>query len=231
MRRRPFVAASDFFARRYAAELVEPAWRNLTVAVSLHSPMLARAEHTLPVGDYAFEVKWDGFRAIVFTQDGFRVRSRRGWNMAPLIPELARDDVRGVFDGELVAFQDGVPHFPLVCSRMLHRKRHVPVAYAVFDVLALDGEPTTHLPYRERRGLLESLELGGGFWFLPPVFDDGRALFASVCEQGLEGVVAKRRDSLYRPGDRGGWVKVKNRNYWRFGQEAELAGRRGSATI
>ena len=51
--------------------------------------MLARAEHTLPVGDYAFEVKWDAFRAIVSTEDGVRVRSRRRWNMAPLIPELA----------------------------------------------------------------------------------------------------------------------------------------------
>jgi ATP-dependent DNA ligase len=50
--------------------------------------MLARSQPTLPVGDYAYEVKWDGFRAIVSTEDGFRVRSRRGWNMAPLIPEL-----------------------------------------------------------------------------------------------------------------------------------------------
>jgi bifunctional non-homologous end joining protein LigD len=73
--------------------------------------------------------------------------------------------------------------------------------------------------------LLESLGLAGGFWFVPAVFDDGAALFASVCEHGLEGVVAKRRDSLYRPGERG-WVKVKNRGYWRFGQERELAGRR-----
>ena len=55
-------------------------------------------EQTVPRGDYAFEVKWDGFRAVVSTEDGFRVRSRRGWNMAPLIPELAREDVsyRGV---------------------------------------------------------------------------------------------------------------------------------------
>lgn len=89
-------------------------------------------------------------------------------------------------------------------------------------MLALDGEPTTNLPYRKRRELLETLDLGGGFWFLPPVFDDGPSLFAAVCEQGLEGVVAKRRDSLYRPGDRG-WVKVKNRGYWRFGEERELA--------
>ena len=184
--------------------------------------MLARPELEPPIGDYAFEVKWDGFRAILSTEDGFRVRSRRGWNMAPLIPELARDDVRGVFDGELVAFREGIPHFPVVTARMLHGRREVPVTFAVFDVLGLDGKPTTNLPYARRRELLESLNVGGSFWFVPPVFDDGRALFAAVCEQGLEGVVAKRRDSLYRPGERT-WVKVKNRAYWRFGQERELA--------
>jgi ATP-dependent DNA ligase len=54
------------------------------------------------------------------------------------------------------------------------------------------------------------------------VFDDGPSLFAAVFEQGLEGVVAKRRDSLYRPGERG-WIKVKNRGYWRFRDERQLA--------
>jgi hypothetical protein len=88
--------------------------------------MLARAESTLPGGDYAYEVKWDGFRAIVSTDDGFRVRSRRGWNMAPLIPELAREDVRGVFDGELVAFKDRMPHFPLVIGLNLARHGDLP---------------------------------------------------------------------------------------------------------
>ena len=197
----------------------------------LPSPMLARAESTLPLGDYAYELKWDGFRAIVSTEDGLGVRSRRGWNMTPLIPELARDDVRGVFDGELVAFREGVPHFPLVTARMLHKRREIPVAFAVFDVLALDGEPTTDLPYAKRRELLESLDLAGNGWFLTPVFDDGPALFAATCEQGLEGVVAKRRDSLYRPGDRT-WIKVKSRAYWRFHDERHLAqSRRRRLTI
>jgi bifunctional non-homologous end joining protein LigD len=69
--------------------------------------------------------------------------------------------------------------------------------------------------------LLKALDIGGGFWFLTLVCHDGPALFAATCEQGLEGVVAKRRDSLYRPGERG-WVKVKNRGKWRFGEEREL---------
>ena len=118
--------------------------------------MLARAEPKLPVGDYAYEVKLDGFRAIVSTEEGFRVRRRRGWRMETLIPELGRDDVCGIFDGELLAFREGLPHFPLVTARMLHGKREVPVAYAVFDVLALDGEQTTELRYAKRRELLEA---------------------------------------------------------------------------
>ena len=88
---------------------------------------------------------------------------------------------------------------------MLHRQREVPLAFAVFDVLALDGEATTSLPYIERRELLESLELDG-FWFVPPVFDDGAALFATVCAQGLEGSSRNGATRVYRPGERG-WVR------------------------
>jgi bifunctional non-homologous end joining protein LigD len=83
----------------------------------------------------------------------------------------------------------------------------------------LEGESTTNPPCAKRPELLETLDLGGGFWLLPPVFDDEPALFSAVCEQGLEGIVAKRRDSLYRPGERG-WTKVKSRAY--------LAVRRGA---
>ena len=89
----------------------------------LPSPMLARAESRLPVGDYAFEVTWDGFRTVVSTEDGFRVRSRRGWTMEPLIPEPAREDVRGIFDGEFVGFREGVPPLPFVTARMLPSAR------------------------------------------------------------------------------------------------------------
>ena len=97
------------------------------------------------------------------------------------------------------------------------------MAFAVFDVLALDGKPTIDRPYAERRELLETLRLDG-FWFVPPVFEDGPGLFTAVCREGLEGIVAKHRDSLYRPGERG-WIKVKNRSYWRFEQERERASR------
>jgi bifunctional non-homologous end joining protein LigD len=88
-----------------------------------------------------------------------------------------------------------------------------------------------HLPYFQRRRILEALDLYGPAWCTADVFDDGPALFAAVVEQGLEGIVAKRRDGIYRPGERD-WIKIKSRPYWRFGQELELAQRRrGSVSI
>jgi ATP-dependent DNA ligase len=62
--------------------------------------------------------------------------------------------------------------------------------------------------------------LGEGPWFVAETFDEGEALFEAVCEQGLEGIVAKRRSEPYRPGDRA-WTKTKNRSYWRYGEELE----------
>ncbi len=75
--------------------------------------MLARSGTIPRRGDYAFELKWDGFRAIVSTEDGLRVESRRGWNMTERLPELAALPTGLVLDGELVAFgDDGQPSFP-----------------------------------------------------------------------------------------------------------------------
>jgi Ion channel/ATP dependent DNA ligase domain len=99
--------------------------------------MLARAG-VLPDRDgYAYEVKWDGFRAIVSTTGGLRVRSRRGWNMTKLVPELANLPPRVVLDGELIAFgEDGKPDFPRLCRRMLHGERGIAIMFVVFDLLA-----------------------------------------------------------------------------------------------
>jgi bifunctional non-homologous end joining protein LigD len=174
---------------------------------------------------WGFEVKWDGVRAIVSTEAGLEVRSRRGWIMSDRLPELAALPTGLVLDGELAALDDdGRPSFPLVCSRILHRRGHVPVVLVVFDVLRVEGEDAMCLPYEGRRRLLEALDLEGPAWTTADTFEDGPALLQAVREQGLEGVVAKRRDSTYRPGERG-WIKVKNRDYWRFGREREWGNR------
>ena len=110
--------------------------------------MLLRSGRLPTSGDYAFEPKWDGFRALVSRNGNLRVKSRRGWDMTPLLPELAAlPDGLGV-DGELVAFSDdGLPSFPRVCERMLHGKRRVEVMLIVFDVLAIDGRAVHRRPY------------------------------------------------------------------------------------
>jgi bifunctional non-homologous end joining protein LigD len=88
----------------------------------------------------------------------------------------------------------------------------------VFDVLAFDGEPTLRESYRARRELLDALPFDGIHAQVVPTFPEGDALFAAVCESGLEGVVAKRLRDRYLPGQRR-WIKVKNRATPRFREE------------
>ena len=199
--------------------------------MSLAAPALTRPG-TLPLSaSYRYEVKWDGFRALVSTESGLRVRSRRGWDMTARVPELGRLPTGLVLDGELVALDnDGGPSFSRLSNRILHGHDGIAVTYVVFDVLAAEGASTTSLPYDERRSLIESLHLEGPGWCTAEAFDDGEALFAAVVEQGLEGIVAKRRGDPYRPGQRD-WLKIKNRGYWRFGQELESVQRRGRRAL
>src|SRR5215218_5073031 len=166
--------------------------------------MLARAGR-IPTGrGWTFEPKLDGFRCLVCTHgDRFRARSRRGWDMTPLLPELAAalpPDAQ--LDGELVALDDdGRPDFHRLSARMLHGRRGVAVTLFVFDVLAVEGLPVTSQPYRERRALLEALDVEGPRVRLVATFEDGEGLFMAVSERGLEGVVAKRDRDPYRPGE------------------------------
>src|SRR6476659_586996 len=95
----------------------------------------------LPSGSgWSFEVKWDGFRAIVSTEGGLRVRSGRGWDMTHAVPELAELPAGLVLDGELVAWADGQPYFPDVCHRVLNCDLSIPLTSVVFDVLRNEGE-------------------------------------------------------------------------------------------
>ena len=185
------------------------------------SPMLARTGCLPTGGSWSYEVMWDGFRALVSTENGLRVRSRRGWNMTTRVPELSELPPGLVLDGELVAFDDdGRPHFPLLSRRILNDDRAIPVTLMIFDVLAINRVSLLTQTYALRRGRLEELQLDGPAWTTPPTFDDGAALFEAVCIRGLEGVVAKPHRSLYQPGKRT-WITIKNRSYWR--RESEIA--------
>jgi len=192
----------------------------------LPEPMLSRPGPVPKGPRWTYEVKWDGFRAIVSTDGDLRVRSRRGWNMTEALPELRRLPRGLVLDGEVVAFNNkGDPHFPLLARRVLNSDRSIRAHLMIFDLLRLDGEDMRVRRYRERRRVLDALDLNGTYWTTPCAFDDGDALMTAVCERGLEGVVAKKMDERYWPGARR-WVKWKNPDYWR--RETELKGVRGS---
>lgn len=204
------------------------------------TPMLARAVPELPAGkdgDWAFEFKWDGVRALAFCTPGeIRLRSRTGNDITRTYPEIGRlmDQVGGrsmVLDGEIVAFDDeGVPRFERIQQRLgltteadvRTAMRRVPVSYLIFDLLHLDGRDTTGLTYLARRELLTGLELGGKSWVVPEhQVGHGEDLLAAARERHLEGVMAKRTDSRYEPGARtGAWLKVKIRP----GQELVVGG-------
>ncbi|WP_286989225.1 non-homologous end-joining DNA ligase [Thermomonospora sp. CIF 1] len=194
------------------------------------APMLA-ATGDLPedADRWCLELKWDGVRVVCHvTPHGVRAAGRRGADVTGRYPELSGlvDLVPGreaVLDGEVVAFRHGRPSFERLQRRMhLDRPdprlvRQVPVRYVVFDVLYLDGRPLYDLPYLQRRQLLEELDLAGaGPFEAPPHLhaadtDQVKELVEYTWEQRLEGVVAKRVDSPYRPGRRVDfWRKVKN---------------------
>src|SRR5919201_4308840 len=103
--------------------------------------MLARSGRLPTRGSWAYEVKWDGFRAIVSTEGPLRVRSRRGCDMAPQLGFLAELPVRAVIDGELVAFgTDGKPDFERVCECMLQRHDQIPLTFLAFKACGAPDE-------------------------------------------------------------------------------------------
>ncbi|MBM0225252.1 MULTISPECIES: non-homologous end-joining DNA ligase [Micromonospora] len=186
-------------------------------------PMLAMTG-PLPAGaGWAYEFKWDGVRALADLSYGdHHLYARSGVEITTAYPELItlRDQVDdALLDGEVVLFNElGQPSFTALAERMHVRNpakaarlaATVPVTYMIFDLLRLRGEDLTGRSYRERRAALESLGLGAARWAVPPTFGDGPATYEAAGEHGLEGVMAKRVDSVYRPGVRSpDWVKVK----------------------
>jgi bifunctional non-homologous end joining protein LigD len=184
------------------------------------APMKAVVADVLPTdAGWAFEVKWDGYRALAFVDHGsVRFQSTRLLDLTARWPELAGlpgavNAPSAVLDGEVVAVDaSGVPRFQLL------QNHAVPVTYVVFDVLAIAGLATVELPYQERRRLLEQLVEPGARWLVnASQVGDGDALLAATAARGLEGVVAKRLDSPYLVGKRSSaWRKVKHRNVQEF---------------
>lgn len=179
----------------------------------------------LPVGDgWAAEVKVDGMRVVAAVGDPdqpLRLDTTRGLDAQARFPELAGLPAalaprQVILDGEVAAFHpDRRPSFSLLQQRM-HLTRsseiarvaaRVPVRYVIFDMLWIDGLDVTGRPYLERRELLSQVVEPGAGWLVPAHHVGGaQDLFNAARAQGLEGIVAKRVDSIYVPGSRSpGW--------------------------
>jgi bifunctional non-homologous end joining protein LigD len=208
---------------------MDPAPKDFEPLPETVRPMLA-TPGPLPASDegWAYEIKWDGVRAVTFIEGGrIRMQSRNDKELAPSFPEFRQiGEVMGarpcVLDGEIVVIGEaGVPDF----GRLQHRLHLAntnaiakqsaasPASYVIFDLLHLDGRPLFSLPYDERREQLEALGLSGPSFTTADSFRDakGSDILRATKDAGLEGVIAKQRKSPYVQGKRSdAWIKVKN---------------------
>jgi bifunctional non-homologous end joining protein LigD len=184
-------------------------------------PMLATLVDDVPKGSgWLFEVKWDGYRAIATVSEAeATLTSRRGNDLTERFPGVAKEVGRAVktpscvLDGEVCALDDqGRASF----SEM--QKGAQTLVYYFFDLLELEGEPLLDRPLSERRARLEKLlDRRNKVVRFSEAFEDGEALLAAAKEQKLEGIIAKRADSIYQPGKRTrDWLKVKTHGRQEF---------------
>ncbi|MBL0745098.1 DNA ligase D [Chryseolinea lacunae] len=191
------------------------------------TPMLAQTKDKAFDDDgWLFEVKWDGYRAVAeVSKKEIKLYSRNGLSFLKLYEPVAKalekikDDV--VLDGEIVVLDDNnKPSF----QKLQHydENRNRPLVYYVFDCLKHKGKDLTHLPLVERKKILEKLlPKSDVIRYSDHVDNDGTTFFNKVSEMGLEGMIAKKKDSTYASGKRtADWLKIKNQNT----QEAVVAG-------
>ena len=178
-------------------------------------PQLARSRASLPQGDgWAYEPKWDGFRAIAFVDgDDTHLQSRNGRDLTRYFPEVVLPSGRYVLDGEIVVRgASGREDFDLLGQRIHPAKSRVamlaeqtPAVFIAFDLLAREDDVLLELPYLERRAALEEL-------ISDPVELTPMVRAAEEAEHWLQeavGVIAKEAAAVYRPGERVGMVKIK----------------------
>ncbi len=187
--------------------------------------MFAERVREVPDGDFIYELKWDGIRAMIVLDEGeITIRSRNHRDITEKFPELlvaeeAFRNTSGVFDGEIVCLdQDGRPDFRQIINRIQRSgeasirrasEKHPAHCY-LFDCLYLDGRALIGDPVERRRAWLEDSVRRDTPYRVSEALEDGHALFEAVKEMGLEGIVAKERGSRYYPGRRSRvWLKVK----------------------
>ncbi|MEO8068293.1 MAG: DNA ligase D [Flavobacteriales bacterium] len=190
-------------------------------------PMLASPDgEPFDDPDWLFEIKWDGYRAVAETGGrDLRLYSRNGLSFLEAYPDVVAElrsiRKRMVLDGEIVAINDRErPDFQLLQHASLDPTTHL--VYYVFDLLRLDGKDLTHLPLIERKDKLRRvLKNGTHVRYCDHVEAKGRAFYSAAVQQDLEGVIGKRKESIYAVGVRSrNWMKIKNHR----SQEAVIGG-------
>lgn len=188
-----------------------------------YKPMLAQqAKGPFTSKDWIFEIKWDGIRAVSYINNSLSIRSRNDKELRYNFPEL--QELKNlanniVVDGEIVVVREGKADFQSILERrqatstrdIENRVPLDPATYVVFDILEKDGEPLIGLPLVERRRIL-SQRLKEGKHVALSIFveEQGEAYYEIALRKGMEGVMAKRKDSLYFPGVRSNdWLKIK----------------------
>ena len=200
-----------------------PVKRQMPTAIH---PMLATSiDDPFDSPDWLFEIKWDGYRAVAFVENGkARLVSRNQNDLTPRYPEL-KDLAKSVkaktaiLDGEVVSLDEqGRASFSLMQQRTGFRpggrrgvaNADVPVLYYAFDLLYLDGYDWRKLPLEERKKKLASILIAGDALRYSDHYEkQGKALFEMARAKGLEGILAKKRDSIYQERRSTEWLKIK----------------------
>jgi DNA ligase D-like protein (predicted ligase)/DNA ligase D-like protein (predicted 3'-phosphoesterase) len=172
--------------------------------------------------DWIFEIKWDGIRAISYVDDELSITSRNGTELKHNFPELheLKDLTRNaVVDGEIVVMKEQKADFQAVVERsratsprdIEYLSHKSPATYILFDILEKEGKTLTDLPLAERKRILKD-SVRDGEHIILSIFEEeeGESYYEAAIKRGIEGVVAKRKDSRYEPGTRSGsWLKIK----------------------
>ncbi len=209
---------------------VPPVVKALTDAVKrpiptqIHPMLATSVDKPFDNPDWLFEIKWDGYRAVAFIQNGkVRLVSRNQNDLTAQYPEL-HDLPRfvqaeaAVLDGEIVALdEDGRSSFSLMQQRTGIRsggrrgpaQPGIPVLYYVFDLLYLDGYDLRRVPLEQRKQTLQQIVSPGGPLRYSEHFPQGVQLFEAARQKSLEGILAKRRSSMYEERRSGEWQKIK----------------------
>lgn len=187
-------------------------------------PMVAESAKKVPVGDYEYEVKWDGIRALIYLNEGeLKIYSRNLNDITDQFPELNVPEEafrinNAIFDSEIVCLDsEGKANFKKVIKRLMTKKnfdresKRSPAYCYLFDCLYLDGRSLMADPWKRRRWwMMDSIRVAETNYRISESIEDGKALFRATKSLGVEGIMAKRVDGKYAFGKRtSDWIKVK----------------------